>query len=57
LEFVIVNLVKEIVEVYSDPQAGTFKKIVALKRGEAFASTTIPNLALNVEEILGNKRL
>jgi Uma2 family endonuclease len=49
----LVNLPKEIIEVYSDPFNGKYRKCQKFKRGEVVKSPTVKGLALKVNEILG----
>ncbi len=49
----LVNLPKNILEVFTQPVNGKYKKSLKLKRGESFQSQTVPNLSINVDEILG----
>jgi Uma2 family endonuclease len=49
----LVNLPKEIIEVYSDALNGKYRKGQKFKRGEVAKSPTIKGLSLKVNEILG----
>lgn len=52
-EAVLVNLPKEIVEVYTELVNGQYQSVKILRRGETFASKAIPHLSLSVDAILG----
>jgi len=52
-EIWIVNLPKEIIEVYSDAHLGKYRKCQKFKRGEVVKSPTVKGLSLKVSEILG----
>ena len=49
----LVNLPKESIEVYSEPQNGKYRKCQKHKRGETVESPTVKGLSLTVNEILG----
>lgn len=49
----LVNLPREIIEVYSDPLNGKYRKCEKFKRGEVVKSPTVKRLSLKVNEILG----
>jgi Uma2 family endonuclease len=49
----LVNLPKEMIEVYSDPFNGKYRKCDKFKRGEVVKSATVKRLSLKVNEILG----
>ena len=49
----LVVLPKDLIEVYSQPKNGKCQKVQRLKRGKILVSPTVPDLALNVDEILG----
>lgn len=49
----LVNLPKEMIEVYSDPVNGKYVKCAKFKRGEVVNSPTVKRLSLKVNEILG----
>ncbi len=53
VEYWIVNLINDIVEVYTQPSGGTFRDMRRVKRGEQLTSPRIPALILNVDETLG----
>lgn len=52
-EIWLVNLPKEIIEVYFDAQNGKYRKCQKLKRGDEVSSPTFKGLSLQVNEILG----
>jgi len=52
-EFWLVNLQNNTVECYSQPKNGNYRLARILESGEAVKSTSIENLTLTVEEILG----
>ena len=49
----LIILPKDLIEVHSEPKNGKYQKVQRLKRGKTLASATIPELKLNVGEILG----
>ena len=49
----LVNLPKEMIEVYSDLHNGKYRKCRKFKRSEAVESPGVPGLSLKVNEILG----
>ncbi|MEJ7862214.1 MAG: Uma2 family endonuclease [Pyrinomonadaceae bacterium] len=49
----IVNLTNEIVEIHTNPSVGLYQLVKIFKRGETIKSETLPNLFLNVNNILG----
>lgn len=49
----LVNLPKDIIEIYTQPKDGKYQKVQRLKRGKSLASPTITDLSLSVDEILG----
>lgn len=53
MEIWLVNLPKEMIEVYSDPLNGKYRKCEKFKRGEVVKSPTVKGLSLKVNEILG----
>lgn len=52
-ELWLANLPKEMIEVYSDPLHGKYRKCRKFKRGEVVKSPTVKGLTLKVNEILG----
>jgi Uma2 family endonuclease len=52
-EIWLVNIPKEIIEVYFDLQNGKYRKCQKHKRGELVSSPTVKGLSLRVNEILG----
>lgn len=52
-EFWLINLKNNTVEVYSQPKNGSYYSTRILEAGETIKLTTIENLQLSVEEILG----
>ena len=52
-EIWIINLPKEIIEVYSDPHLGKYRKCQKFKSGDVVKSPTVKGLSLKVSEILG----
>jgi Uma2 family endonuclease len=52
-EIWIINLPKEIIEVYSDAHLGKYRKCQKFKRGDVVKSPTVKGLSLKVNEILG----
>lgn len=49
----LIILPKDFIEVHSEPKNGKYQKVQRLKRGKTLASTTIPGLKLDVDDILG----
>jgi Uma2 family endonuclease len=49
----LVNLPKDIIEVYTEPINGSYQKCQIVKRGEKLTSQTIASLTLDVSDILG----
>lgn len=52
-EMWLVNLPAEIIEVYTQPENGAYKKHDQFARGGSFTSTIVHELKLSVEDILG----
>ena len=52
-EIWLVNLPKQVIEVYSEPAEGKYQKAVTFNPGEVLTSPTLANLSLRVEEIIG----
>ncbi len=48
----VVNLTNEIVEVHTKPSVGLYQLVKIFKRGEILETETLPNLSLNVDDIL-----
>jgi len=49
----LVVLSKDFIEVHSEPKSGKYQKVQRLKRGKTLASSTISELTLKVDDILG----
>jgi Uma2 family endonuclease len=49
----LVNLPKNIVEVYTRPSDGKYQKSRRLKRGELLVSTQVSDLSIGIDEMLG----
>ena len=49
----LVNLPKQVIEVYSEPAEGKYQKALTFEPGEVLTSPTVTNLSLRVEEIIG----
>jgi Uma2 family endonuclease len=49
----LVNLPKNIVEVYTRPAEGKYQKSRRLKRGEHLVSTQVSDLSIGIDEVLG----
>ena len=49
----LVNLPKDIIEIYTQPKNGKYQKVQRLKRGKSLASPTVTGLLLSVDDILG----
>jgi len=49
----LVVLTKDFIELHSEPKNGKYQKIQRLKRGKTLASSTISELKLKVDDILG----
>ncbi|HEX5735727.1 MAG TPA: Uma2 family endonuclease [Blastocatellia bacterium] len=49
----LVNLPKEIIEIYTEPLNGSYQKCRMVKRGEILTSETITTLTLDVSDVLG----
>lgn len=52
-EMWLVNLPEEIIEVYTQPENGAYQNRHRFARGDSFSSTTVRELRLSVEDILG----
>jgi Uma2 family endonuclease len=52
-EFWLIDLSAETVEIYNRPENGEYQQKIIKKRGESFQSSTISDLALEVDQILG----
>jgi Uma2 family endonuclease len=48
----IVNLPYEIVEVHTKPSVGLYQSVKIFRRGETIQSEILPDLALNVDDVL-----
>lgn len=53
LEYWLVNLKENTVEVYTQPKNGSYRLSRILESGETIESTTVENLKLQIDEILG----
>lgn len=51
-EFWLVDLTKNVVEVYRQPSAAGFRDVLQLRRGDRISSLAFPDLELNVSDIL-----
>ncbi|MGE5444706.1 MAG: Uma2 family endonuclease [Ignavibacteriales bacterium] len=49
----LVNLIKDIVEIYREPRDGMYREVRYATRGESVSSKYNPNLAISVDSILG----
>jgi Uma2 family endonuclease len=49
----MVNLSKNIVEVYTQPEGGKYQKSRRLKRGELLVSPQVFNLSIGIDEVIG----
>ncbi|HST20145.1 MAG TPA: Uma2 family endonuclease [Blastocatellia bacterium] len=49
----LVNLPKDIIEIYTQPKNGKYQKVQRLKRGKSLVSPTVTGLLLSVNYILG----
>jgi Uma2 family endonuclease len=49
----LIVLAKDSIEVHSEPKNGKYQKVQRLKRGKTLTSTIIPDLTLDVADILG----
>ena len=49
----LVNLPKQVIEVYSEPAEGKYQKAKTFSLDEVLTSPTLANLSLRVEEIIG----
>lgn len=49
----LVNLPKDIIEVYTEPFNGSYQKCRLVSRGETLTTKMLANLTLNVDDILG----
>jgi len=49
----LINLPKELIEVYCELQNGKYRKCQKFKRGETAVSRTVTDLSLEINEILG----
>lgn len=52
-ESVLVNLPDDAIEFCSQPVNGKYQSVRIFKRGESFASQSVPGLTMNVDDILG----
>jgi len=52
-EYWLINLPKGLVEVYSEPAAGTYQQIRQAKHGEILPVPGVPGISLAVSEIFG----
>jgi len=48
----LVNLLKSVIEVYTQPVGGSYQNCQIFKRGQAIISQTIAGLTLNVDDVL-----
>lgn len=53
IEFWLVNLKDDTIEIYSQPKNGNYRLARILEKGETIKSEAVENLVLQVEEILG----
>lgn len=53
LEVWLVNLVKDIVEIYREPRDGMYREVRYTTRGESVSPKYNPNLTISVDAILG----
>lgn len=53
IEVWLVNLPKEIIEIYSQPLEGRYQEIRLVKRGELLSAKSIPNLTIDANAVLG----
>jgi Uma2 family endonuclease len=49
----LVNLPKDIIEVYTEPLNGSYQKCRLVSRGEILTTKVLANLTINVDDILG----
>lgn len=49
----LIVLLKDFIEVHSEPTNGKYQTVQRLKRGKKLTSPTMPGLTLNVDDILG----
>jgi len=49
----LVNLPKDLIEVYTDPVNGSYQSCRLLSRGESLSSTSLEKLTLRVDDVLG----
>lgn len=52
-EYWIVNLPQNVIEIYTDPQDGQYRRRVLRRRGEQIAPQAFPDLLIGVDDILG----
>ncbi len=52
-EFWLVDLVRNVVEIHSAPEQGSYSEMREFRRGERLSSGQMPGLVLSVEEIVG----
>ena len=52
-ELWLINLREDIVEVYRNPEGSAYRESTRLRRGETLSPQAFPDVALEVEEILG----
>jgi len=49
----LVNLPKDVIEIYTQPLNDTYREIRLVRRGESLASQSLPHLVIAVDSILG----
>lgn len=53
VEFWIVDLVEDVIEMYSDPAGGAYRRVRKLGRGESLTVPVLRDVSLTVDEVLG----
>jgi Uma2 family endonuclease len=49
----LVNLIKDIVEIYREPRDGMYREVRYVRRGESVSPKCSPNLTISVDALLG----
>lgn len=56
-ELWLINVRREIIEIYTQPDKGNYRNIQIYQHGESIRSITLPDLQIAVDEILGEQKL
>lgn len=49
----LVDLVKDIIEIHSNPHKGIYQEVRLIQRGQKIVSSTLPQLKLKADDVLG----